>query len=270
MITTDVENFPGYPEILGPDLILKIEEQATKSGAEMRFDTVMEVDFSSRPFKLRMNNNKPLLADAVIIATGARARYLGLPSEERLMNKGVSACATCDGPLFRGKEVAVVGGGDSAAEEALFLTRLCPKVHLIHRRDVLRASKVMRDRVAANEKIVMHWNSEVDSVEGKDFVDGLVLKSTKDGSKTKVDVGGLFVAIGHVPQTGLFKGWLTLDSQGYIQNTPGSTYTNIAGVFVAGDASDHVYRQAITAAGTGCAAAIDAERWLAENPSPSL
>ncbi len=263
--TTDVENYPGYPDgILGPEMMQQFEAQAERFGADLRYGTVTHVDFSRRPFRLLVDEETPVLARAVVIATGASARYLGLANERRLLGRGVSACATCDGAFFRGVEVAVVGGGDTAMEEALFLTRFATKVHVIHRRDTLRASKIMQERAFKNEKIAFLWNTEVVDVLGEDGVTGLRLKNNQTGEETELAVEGFFVAIGHQPNTSLFKGWLDMDAQGYLLTRPGSTYTNVAGVFASGDAQDHVYRQAVTAAGTGCMAAIDAERWLAE------
>lgn len=263
--TTDVENFPGYPEgILGPEMMQHFEEQAARFGADIRYGTVSHVDFSQRPFRLLVDEETPVRAHAVIIATGASAKYLGLENEKRLLGHGVSACATCDGAFFRGVEVAIVGGGDTAMEEALFLTRFATKVHVIHRRDELRASKIMQERAFAHEKIEFHWNTVVTDVLGEDEVGGLRLKNSETGKERTLPVGGFFVAIGHKPNTDIFKGWLDMDEQGYLLTRPDSTYTNVEGVFASGDAQDHVYRQAVTAAGTGCMAAIDAERWLAE------
>lgn len=265
MTTTDVENFPGFPDgILGPDMMQKFEAQAARFGADLRYGTVTAVDFSERPFRLIVDDERAVLADAVIIATGASAKYLGLRNERRLLGYGVSACATCDGAFFRGQEIAIVGGGDTAMEEALFLTRFASKVHLIHRRNELRASKIMQERAFKNEKISFTWNTEVIDVLGEKEVTGLQLKNTETGEESELSVSGLFVAIGHKPNTEIFEGWLELDAQGYICTHSSSTHTNIPGVFACGDAQDHVYRQAITAAGTGCMAAIDAERWLAE------
>jgi len=222
-----------------------------------------EVDFSKRPFRVS-TEDKSFTADAVIVATGASAKWIGLPSEERLMNLGVSACATCDGALYKGKEMAVVGGGDTAMEEALFLTRHSPKVTVIHRRDELRASKIMQDRALKNEKIEFAWNSEVEEVLGDEYVTGVRIKDTKDASTRDIPIEALFIAIGHKPNTDLFRGQLELDDTGYLKVEPGGSRTNIEGVFACGDAMDPTYRQAVTAAGTGCMAAIDSERWLAE------
>lgn len=265
--TTDVENYPGFPEgIMGPDMMMKFEAQAKRFGADVRYGTVTSVDFSQRPFRLLVDAAKPFLADTVIVSTGASACYLGLENEKRLLGHGVSACATCDGSFFRDQELALVGGGDTAMEESLFLTRFGTKVHVIHRRDSLRASKIMQERAKANEKIHFIWDTAVEDVLGDKEVEGVALKNLKTGEASTLDVGGFFVAIGHKPNTEIFKNWLDMNELGYIQTKPDSTYTNIPGVFASGDAQDHVYRQAVTAAGTGCMAAIDAERWLAENP----
>lgn len=264
--TTDVENYPGFPEgIMGPEMMQLFEAQASRFGADLRYGTVTSVDFSSRPFKLVVDEETPLLAQTVIISTGASAKYLGLENEQRLLGYGVSACATCDGAFFRGVEVAIVGGGDTAMEEALFLTRFASKVYVIHRRDTLRASQIMQERAMANEKIEFIWDTTVTEVKGEKEVDGLVLKNLKTGDASELAVKALFVAIGHKPNTDVFQDWLEMDELGYIKTKPDSTYTSIPGVFACGDAQDHVYRQAITAAGTGCMAAIDAERWLAEH-----
>ncbi len=267
MTTTDVENYPGFPEgILGPEMMQKFEEQARRFGAEVRYGMVTHVDFSGRPFRLLVDEETPIYAQTVIVATGASARYLGLENEQRLVGHGVSACATCDGAFFRDERVAVVGGGDSAMEEALFLTRFAEKVYVIHRRAELRASKIMQERAFANEKIEFVWNTEVVDVLGENQVEGIEVIDNETG-ETRVmdDVAGLFLAIGHTPNTEPFRGWLDMDEAGYIRTKPDSSHTNIPGVFAAGDAQDHVYRQAVTAAGTGCMAAIDAERWLAEH-----
>ena len=263
--TTDVENYPGFPDgVMGPDMMQLFEKQARRFGADLRWGMVTAVDLSERPFKLVVDSEKPMLADSLVVSTGASAKYLGLENEMRLLGYGVSACATCDGAFFRGEEVAIVGGGDTALEEALFLTRFASTVHLIHRREELRASKIMQERAFKNPKIQFHWNRQVVDVLGEKEVDAVVLENTKQGGTEQLDVKGFFVAIGHEPNTKLFQGWLDMDDAGYVQTKPDSTHTNIEGVFVCGDAQDHVYRQAITAAGTGCMAAIDAERWLAE------
>ncbi|GIV58768.1 MAG: thioredoxin reductase [Rhodothermaceae bacterium] len=262
--TTEVENYPGFPEgILGPELMQRFEQQAARFGAELRWGLITAVDFSRRPFRLIADETTPLRADAVIIATGASAKYLGLPNEKRLLGRGVSACATCDGAFFRGEEVAVVGGGDTAMEEALFLTRFATRVYVIHRRDELRASKIMQERAFKNDKITFIWNTVVTDVLGENEVEGLALMNTQTGETSTLPVKGLFVAIGHKPNTEIFRGWLDMDDLGYIRTKPGTSHTNIPGVFASGDAQDHVYRQAVTAAGTGCMAAIDAERFLA-------
>ncbi len=265
MITTDVENYPGYPDgVTGPLMMEEFQKQAERFGTEVLLEDATRVDFSERPFKVE-TASQAYTADAVIVATGASARWLGLESETRLQNQGVSACATCDGALFRDKPMAVVGGGDTAMEEALFLTRFATRVTLIHRRGELRASKIMQERALANEKIEFAWHSEVEEVLGDDFVTGVRLKDNRDGSTREVDVEALFIAIGHQPNTAIFQGQLELDDTGYIKVQPGTTRTNVEGVFACGDAMDPTYRQAITAAGTGCMAAIDSERWLAEN-----
>ena len=264
MLTTDVENFPGFPDgILGPELMMKFREQAARFGTEFMTADVDRVDFSPRPFGI-WSGDTEIRANAVIISTGASARMLGLPSEARLLGHGVSTCATCDGFFFRQKPLAIVGGGDSAIEEALFLTKFATSVTVIHRRDELRASKIMQDRAFANDKVEFIWNSEVADVLGDNKVESLVLRDTITGATSNLAVDGLFVAIGHDPNTGLFTGQLELDEDGYMITAPDSTRTSVEGVFAAGDVQDHVYRQAITAAGSGCMAAIEAERWLAE------
>jgi thioredoxin reductase (NADPH) len=264
--TTDVENYPGFPEgILGPEMMQKFEAQASAFGAELRYGTVTAVDFATYPFRLIVDEDKPVRAESVIISTGASAKYLGLENEKRLLGRGVSACATCDGAFFRNVDIAVAGGGDTALEEALFLTRFASKVYVIHRRDELRASRIMQERAHANEKIEFLWNTVVDDVLGESDVEGLLLRDVRTNETRELKVGGFFVAIGHKPNTDVFAGWLDMDELGYIRTRPDTTYTNIPGVFASGDAQDHVYRQAVTAAGSGCMAAIDAERWLAEH-----
>lgn len=261
MQTSDVENYPGFEEgILGPDMMEKFEAQARRFGTEMLTEDVTAVDFSQRPFTLTADSGE-YKARAVIISTGASAQWLGLPSETRLKGRGVSACATCDGFFFKGKDVAVVGGGDTAMEEATFLTRYANHVTVIHRRDSLRASKIMQDRALQNPKISFIWDTEVAEVLGEDAVDGLRLRNVRTGEEITTPMQGLFLAIGHKPNTGLFEGLIEMDKAGYI--TPVEfTMTNIPGVFAAGDVTDHRYRQAVTAAGDGCRAAIDVERWL--------
>jgi thioredoxin reductase (NADPH) len=261
MITSEVENYPGFEEaILGPELMDKFEKQARRFGAEMVPQDVTRVDFSQRPFKL-WTYNKEYTGHAVIIATGASAKWLGLPNEERLQGRGVSGCATCDGFFFRDKDIAVVGGGDTAMEEALFLTRYASRVHLIHRRDSFRASKIMAKRVMNHPKITIHFNHAVEDVLGENGVEGVALRDTVTGATETLPVQGLFIAIGHQPNTDLFKGILEMDAVGYLKPAE-RTMTSIPGVFVAGDVDDSRYRQAVTAAGEGCRAAIDAERWL--------
>ena len=263
-ITTDVENYPGFPNgIMGPDMMDEFRKQAQRFGAECLFKTVDKVDFSERPYKVWADGNE-YSAEAIIISTGATARLLGLKSESELMGHGVSACATCDGFFFRDKKVLVVGGGDSAMEEATFLTKFASEVVLIHRRDEFRASKIMIDRALANPKISVEYNSNVDDIIGtkETGVTAVRLKDTISGAKRDVVCDGIFMAIGHIPNTQLFNGSIDLDNAGYIITNSDTTYTNLEGVFACGDVQDHVYRQAVTAAGTGCMAAIDAERWL--------
>ncbi len=263
-ITTDVENYPGFPNgIMGPDMMDEFRKQAQRFGAECLFKTVDKVDFSERPYKVWADGNE-YSAEAIIISTGATARLLGLESESELMGHGVSACATCDGFFFRDKKVLVVGGGDSAMEEATFLTKFASEVVLIHRRDEFRASKIMIDRAMANPKISVEYNSNVDDIIGtkETGVTAVRLKDTMSGAKRDVVCDGIFMAIGHKPNTQLFNGSIDLDNAGYIITNSDTTYTNLEGVFACGDVQDHVYRQAVTAAGTGCMAAIDAERWL--------
>ncbi len=262
-ITTEVENYPGYPEgIQGPDMMVHFEKQATRMGADIRFGLATKVDFSSHPYSVWIDEEKQILADAVIIATGASAKWLGLESEQRLNGYGVSACAVCDGFFFRGKEVAIVGAGDTAAEEALYLSKLCSTVHMIVRRDQMRASKVMQDRVLNTPNIKIYWNSETEEVMGEKNVEAVRIKNIKTGESETIPVKGFFVAIGHQPNSDIFKGWLEMDEAGYIKTVPGTSRTNIEGVFASGDVQDKIYRQAVTAAGSGCMAALDAERWL--------
>ena len=265
MLTTDIENFPGFPEALsGPELMARMREQAARFGAELRVSKVQRLDVSVRPFRAWLSEDldePSVTADAVILATGARSLMLNVPGEDRLLSHGVSTCATCDGFFFRGQDIAVVGGGDSAMEEALFLTRFASSVTVVHRRDSLRASKIMQERALAHEKIRFAWNSAAVEVLGEDRVTGLRVRDTNSGEERNLDVTGIFVAIGHVPNTTLVDGVLDLVDGGYVRTGPGS-YTSIDGLFAAGDVQDHVYRQAITSAGSGCVAAIDAERWL--------
>jgi len=264
MNTTEVENFPGFPDgIMGPDLMDNLRKQAERFGAELVADDVVSVDLTATPKVVRTATDT-FYAKAVIVATGSGYRELGLANEKRLSGHGVSWCATCDGFFFRDQDIVVVGGGDTAMEEALFLTRFGRSVTVVHRRDELRASKIMQDRAFANEKIKFIWNSEVVDIHGEDRVTGIRLRDTKTGEERDLEVGGLFIAIGHDPRSSLFKGQLELDEQGYIKVEAPTTRTNIPGVFAAGDVVDHIYRQAITAAGSGCAAALDAERWLAD------
>jgi thioredoxin reductase (NADPH) len=265
MTTTDVENFPGYPEgIMGPQMMDDFRRQAERFGTDVRFELVERVDFSGPVHKLFTSEGNEIHAHTVIISTGASAKWLNLPSEQRLKNHGVSACAVCDGFFFRGQELAIVGGGDTAAEEATYLSKLSPKVHLLVRRDELRASKIMQQRVLNNPNIVVHWNTETREVLGAGAVEGVRVFNNKTNEEQVLPVKGFFVAIGHQPNTAIFKDWLDMDDIGYLNVQSGSTRTNVAGVFAAGDAADRVYRQAVTAAGTGCMAALDAERYLAE------
>ena len=261
-----VENYPGFADgIAGPELIQNIERQAIRMGAELRNGSLTEADFSQRPFRLTLDGHKTVLADAVIVATGATAKYLGLENEQRLIGRGVSACATCDGAFYRDRDIAVIGGGDVAIEEALFLTRFASKVYVIHRRRGLRATKLVQERAFANNKITFVWNTVVTDVLGDDEVKGLQLKNIVTEKTSTLPVSGMFVAIGHQPDTEVFRGWLKMNERGYILTVPDSTQTNLPGVFVCGDVQAKAYRQAITAAGTGCMAAIEAERWLAEH-----
>jgi len=262
-ITSDVENFPGYPEgINGPQMMMDLQQQAERFGTDVRYGLATAVDFSNRPFEVTIDDDQVVRAQSVIISTGASARWLGLESEERLNAKGVSACAVCDGFFFKGEDVAVVGGGDSACEEALYLSKICSKVHMIVRRDVFRASDIMQKRVLGTPNIQVHWHTETEEVLGQNEVEAVRVFNNQTGEKTEIPIKGFFVAIGHKPNTDIFKGKLDMESSGYIITKPGTTRTSVEGVFAAGDVQDKEYRQAVTAAGTGCMAALDAERWL--------
>ncbi len=263
--TNDVENYPGYPDgINGPQMMVDFQKQAERFGTVVRYGVVTSVDFSGYPHKVVVDEKHEVIAEAVIIATGASAKYLGIPSEEKFNNKGVSACAVCDGYFYRGREVAVVGAGDSAAEESTYLSKLCTKVHLLVRRDEMRASKIMQQRVLSTPNIEIHWNTETEEILGDEQgVTAVRVFNNKTGEKKEIPIQGFFLAIGHKPNTDIFKGWITMDETGYIQTVPGSSRTNMEGVFAVGDAADRVYRQAVTAAGTGCMGALDAEKFLA-------
>lgn len=266
MITTDVDNFPGYPAgIMGPEMMEDFRKQAERFGTEIRYELITGVDFTGPIHILTTESGKNIEANTVIISTGATAKWLGLDSEKRLMNKGVSACAVCDGFFFRGMDVAVVGAGDTAAEEASYLAKLCPKVHLIVRRNEMRASKIMQERVKNTPNIIIHWNTETVEILGENETEAVRVKNNVNGLEEVIPVKGFFVAIGHQPNTSIFEKWLPMDSSGYLIAQQGSTKTDVPGVFVSGDAADKVYRQAITAAGTGCMAALDAERYLVEH-----
>ena len=263
-ITTDVENYPGYPEgVQGPEMMIHFEKQAARMGADIRYGLATKVDFSEQPFKVWIDDEKEIHSEAVIIATGATAKWLGIESEQRLNGFGVSACAVCDGFFFRGKEVAIVGAGDTAAEEALYLSKLCSTVHMLVRRDQMRASKVMQERVQRTPNIKVYWNTETDEVIGETKVEAVKIRNIKTSETKTIPVSGFFVAIGHQPNSDIFKGWLNMDDAGYLKTVAGSSRTNIEGVFAAGDVQDKIYRQAVTAAGSGCMAALDAERYLA-------
>ena len=262
-ITTEVENYPGYPEgVQGPEMMIDFEKQAKRMGTDIRFGLATKVDFSDTPYKVWIDEEKQVLADSVIIATGATAKWLGLESEQRLNGYGVSACAVCDGFFFKGKEVAIVGAGDTAAEEALYLSKLCSQVHMMVRRGEMRASKVMQDRIFKTPNIKIYWNSEADEVLGTTRVEGVRIRNNKTNETLTIPVSAFFVAIGHQPNSEIFKGWLEMDEAGYLKTIPGTSKTNVDGVFAAGDVQDKIYRQAVTAAGSGCMAALDAERYL--------
>ena len=262
-ITTEVENYPGYPDgIQGPEMMVHFEKQAARMGADIRYGLATKVDFSKQPYKVEIDEEKWIEADAVIISTGASAKWLGIESEQRLNGFGVSACAVCDGFFFRGKEVAIVGAGDTAAEEAMYLAKLCTQVHMIVRRDQMRASKVMQDRVINTPNIKIYWDSVTDEIVGENKVEAVKIKNTKTNAIQQVPISGFFVAIGHQPNSDIFKEWIDMDETGYIKTIPGTSKTNVEGVFAAGDVQDKHYRQAVTAAGSGCMAALDAERYL--------
>ena len=262
-ITTEVENYPGYADgIQGPEMMVHFEKQAHRMGADIRYGIATKVDFSSAPYKVEIDEEKWIDADSVIISTGASAKWLGLESEQRLNGFGVSACAVCDGFFFRGKEVAIIGAGDTAAEEALYLSKLCSTVHMFIRRHEMRASKVMQERVLKTANIKVYWNTDTEEVLGDKKVDGVRIKNNKTGELKIIPVSGFFVAIGHQPNSDIFKGWIDMDEAGYIKTIPGTSKTNIEGVFASGDVQDKIYRQAVTAAGSGCMAALDAERYL--------
>ena len=264
-ITTEVENYPGYPDgIQGPEMMVHFENQAKRMGTDIRYGLATKVDFSTRPLKVEIDEEKWIEADSVIISTGASAKWLGIESEQRLNGYGVSACAVCDGFFFKGKEVAIVGAGDTAAEEALYLSKICSHVHMIVRRHEMRASNIMAERVKNTPNITIYWNSETDEVLGDKKVEAVRIKNNQTGEKQEIPVSAFFVAIGHEPNSGIFKGWLDMDEAGYLITTPGTSKTNIEGVFASGDVQDKIYRQAVTAAGSGCMAALDAERYLGE------
>lgn len=262
-ITTEVENYPGYPDgIQGPEMMVHFESQAKRMGADIRYGMATKVDFSKRPFLVEIDEEKWIAADTVIISTGASAKWLGLESEQRLNGFGVSACAVCDGFFFKGKEVAIVGAGDTAAEEAVYLSKLCTTVHMFVRKEQMRASKVMQDRVLNTPNIKVYWNTDTDEILGAQKVEAVRIKNNKTGDTQEIPISGFFVAIGHEPNSKIFKDFINMDETGYITTIPGTTKTNVPGVFAAGDVQDKNYRQAVTAAGSGCMAALDAERYL--------
>ena len=265
-ITSDVENYPGYPSgIMGPEMMNDFEKQAGRFGSDIRSGMISSVDFSSEKLLAFSDKNEKIIAKSIIISTGASAKWLNIESEQRLNGKGVSACAVCDGFFFRGQDVAVVGGGDTAAEEALYLSKLTSKVHLIIRRDEMRASVIMQNRIKENNKIQIHWNSEIKEIKGNESVEGIDIINNVSNESKSIKLSGVFIAIGHQPNTKIFKKYLNLDESGYIVTKPGSTVTNIPGVFATGDAQDKIYRQAVTAAGSGCMGALDAERFISNN-----
>lgn len=271
-ITTEVENYPGYKDgVQGPDMMVDFEHQAKRMGTDIRYGLATEVDFSGSPLKVQVDEEMWIDADSIILATGASAKWLGLESEQRLNGRGVSACAVCDGFFFKGKDVCIVGAGDTAAEEALYLSKICNIVHMFVRRGEMRASKIMQQRVLSTSNIKVYWNTEVDEILGEEKVDSVRIKNSKSNEQRVIPISAYFVAIGHQPNSDIFKGWLDMDETGYIKVIPGSTKTNIEGVFAAGDLQDKVYRQAVTAAGSGCMAALDAERYLSalEHPVPA-
>ncbi len=262
-ITTEVENYPGYPDgIQGPEMMVHFEKQASRMGTDIRYGLATDVDLSAKPFKVQIDEEKWMTADALILSTGASAKWLGLESEQRLNGYGVSACAVCDGFFFKGKEVVIVGAGDTAAEEALYLSKICSTVHMMVRKGEMRASKIMQERVLKTPNIKVYWHTEVEEILGEKKVDSVRIKNNQTGEKQVLEVSAYFVAIGHTPNSQIFKGWLDMDESGYIKTIPGTSKTNVEGVFAAGDLQDKIYRQAVTAAGSGCMAALDAERYL--------
>lgn len=272
MITTEVENYPGYADgVQGPEMMVDFENQARRMGTDIRYGLATAVDFSACPLKVQIDEEKWIAAETIVLATGATAKWLGLESEQRLNGHGVSACAVCDGFFFKGKDVCIVGAGDTAAEEALYLSKICNLVHMFVRRDEMRASKIMQQRVLSTANIKVYWNTEVEEILGDEKTDSVRVRNNVSGEKDVIPVSAYFVAIGHTPNSDIFRGWLDMDDQGYVKTIPGTTRTNIQGVFASGDLQDKIYRQAVTAAGTGCMAALDAERYLStlEHPVPS-